>query len=208
MLSSLHRNAYADRHGCHERTLSKTPLLSLSKVLASKVISSSPRIWPWIPTSNPCQMQSDRHHMAEAEVMRDFRVRADGKRVETMAAKPALSSSRSRKPLPSASMLRNTFSMDADSCQDIHMQISTAMHRRAHAQQQSVARALPWLASTESVFSGMQLAKLPQHGGTCDTELKEKCRRSITFTTLCRISSRDNGPFTDKSVARGGQVRS
>ena len=41
-------------------------------------------------------------------------------------------------------MLRNTFSMDADSCQDIHMQISTAMHRRAHAQQQSVARALPW----------------------------------------------------------------
>ena len=35
-----------------------------------------------------------------------------------MAAKPALSSSRSREPLPSASRQWNTFSMDADSCAD------------------------------------------------------------------------------------------
>ncbi len=72
----------------------------------------------WARLGGDRREQPSKHPHSEAVLhgdqgKREGTLRGDA---QTMEAKPALSSSRSRKPLPSASRLRNTSAIDADSC--------------------------------------------------------------------------------------------
>ena len=98
--------------------LSKRLFPSLSNFLIRLSMSVSPMTWPcMIPDQQPSS-ELRINHTAALSIYIGLctpRLGISGQEL-TMEAKPALSSLRSRKPLPSESRQQNTFSMDAENC--------------------------------------------------------------------------------------------